>query len=75
VLESPNFSFQRSSVGAVDSKTGRRTNLKKYLSHGGKWQFFPVFKVSGRPKPEFVVIDGKARRSTSGTFYLGVCRR
>lgn len=54
----------------MDSKTGRKTNLKKYLSHGGKWQFFPVFKVNGRPKPELVVIDGKARRSTSGTFYL-----
>ncbi|MGC9225206.1 MAG: hypothetical protein ACP5E2_14930, partial [Terracidiphilus sp.] len=41
------------------------------LSHNGKWQFFPVVNVNGRPKPELVIIDGKPRRGTSGTFYLG----
>ncbi|HEX3941340.1 MAG TPA: hypothetical protein VHX11_07655 [Acidobacteriaceae bacterium] len=49
---------------------GRKTHLKKYLSHNGKWQFFPVAKVNGRPKPELVMIEGKPRRSTTGTFYL-----
>ncbi len=47
---------------------GRKTHLKKYLSHNGKWQFFPVAKVNGRPKPE--LIDGLPRRGTNGTFYL-----
>lgn len=50
--------------------TGRKTHLKKYLPHNGKWQFFPVAKVNGRPKPELVIIDGKPRRGTAGTFYL-----
>lgn len=54
----------------MDSKTGRKANLKKYLAHNGKWQFFPVLKVDGRPKPELVIIEGKPRRGTSGTFYL-----
>ncbi|MGB7169006.1 MAG: site-specific integrase [Acidobacteriaceae bacterium] len=54
----------------MDSKPGRKTHLKKYLSHNGKWQFFPVVNVNGRPKPELVIIDGKPRRSTGGTFYL-----
>lgn len=54
----------------MDSKPGRKTHLKKYLSHNGKWQFFPVVTVNGRPKPELVIIDGKPRRSTGGTFYL-----
>ena len=30
----------------------------------------PSSRSTGRPKPELVVIDGKGRRSTSGTFYL-----
>ncbi len=54
----------------MDSKPGRKTHLKKYLSHNGKWQFFPVVSVNGRPKPELVIIDGKPRRGTGGTFYL-----
>lgn len=54
----------------MDSKPGRKTHLKKYLSHNGKWQFFPVVNVNGRPKPELVIIDGKPRRGTAGTFYL-----
>lgn len=54
----------------MDSITGRKTHLKKYLPHNGKWQFFPVAKVNGRPKPELVMIEGKPRRGTSGTFYL-----
>ncbi|WP_263352748.1 tyrosine-type recombinase/integrase [Acidicapsa acidisoli] len=54
----------------MDSKPGRKANLKKYLAHDGKWQFFPVVKVNGRPKPELVLIDGTPRRSTGGTFYL-----
>jgi hypothetical protein len=54
----------------MDSKPGRKTHLKKYLSHNGKWQFFPVVNVNGRPKPELVIIEGKPRRSTGGTFYL-----
>jgi len=54
----------------MDSRPRRKTHLKKYLSHNGKWQFFPVVNVNGRPKPELVIIDGKPRRSTEGTFYL-----
>lgn len=54
----------------MDSKTGRKTHLKKYLPHNGKWQFFPVAKVNGRPKPELVIVEGKPRRGTAGTFYL-----
>jgi integrase/recombinase XerD len=52
------------------SKIGRKTHLKKYLPYGGKWQFFPVAKINGKPKPELVMIEGKPRRSTAGTFYL-----
>jgi hypothetical protein len=62
------FRHQRECV--LDSKPGRKTHLKKYLSRKGKWQFFPVVNVNGRPKPELVIIDGKPRRGTSGTFYL-----
>ena len=29
-----------------------------------------MVKVNGRPKPELVIIDGKPRRSTGGTFHL-----
>lgn len=47
-----------------------KVNLKKYLAVDGRWQFFPVLKVKGRPHPEAVLIDGKAVRATSGTFYL-----
>jgi integrase/recombinase XerD len=49
---------------------GRKTHLKKYLPYAGKWQFFPVAKVNGRPKPEVVLIDGKPIKGTTGTFYL-----
>jgi hypothetical protein len=52
----------------MDSKPGRKAHLKKYLSHNGKWQFFPVVKVNRKPK--LVLIEGKPRRSTDGTFYL-----
>ena len=49
---------------------GRKTNLRKYLPHHGKWQFFPVARVNGRPRPELVIVEGQPRRGTSGTFYL-----
>jgi hypothetical protein len=52
------------------SNLGRKTHLKKYLAYKGKWQFFPVANVNGKPKPELVLIAGKPRRGTSGTFYL-----
>jgi hypothetical protein len=52
------------------SNLGRKTHLKKYLAYEGKWQFFPVANVNGKPKPELVLIAGKPRRGTSGTFYL-----
>jgi len=48
---------------------GRKTLLKKYLPFNGKWQFLPLAKINGRPKPELVIIEGKPRRGTSGTFY------
>ena len=36
----------------MDSKTGRKTHLKKYLSHNGKWQFFPVVSA---PNPHRLI--------------------
>ena len=62
--------FRRQLDCEVDSKPGRKAHLKKYLSHNGKWQFFPVVKVNGKPRPELVLIEGKPQRSTYGTFYL-----
>jgi len=47
-----------------------KVNLKKYLAVEGRWQFFPVLKVKGRPRPDAVIIKGRAVRGTSGTFYL-----
>jgi hypothetical protein len=47
-----------------------KVNLKKYLLHEGKWQFFPVLKVGGKPRPEAVMIGGDAVKGTSGTFFL-----
>lgn len=47
-----------------------KVNLKKYLPIGGKWQFVPVLKVEGKPKPEVVVIGGEPVRRRDGKFYL-----
>jgi hypothetical protein len=48
---------------------GRKIHLKKYLSHNGKWQFFPIARVNGLPKPELVIIiEGQLRQGTTGTF-------
>ena len=47
-----------------------KVNLKKYLAHDGKWQFFPVLKVNGKPRPEAVLIDGEPVKGTTGKFYL-----
>jgi integrase/recombinase XerD len=47
-----------------------KVNLKKYLAVGGRWQFVPVVKVKGRPRPDAVMIGGEAVRGTTGTFYL-----
>lgn len=33
----------------MDSKTRRKTRLKKYLPHNGKWQFSRAAKISGKP--------------------------
>lgn len=49
---------------------GRKANLKQYRAVNGKWQFVPVVRVNGRPRPELVLIDGKPERSKGGTFYL-----
>lgn len=35
----------------------RKTRLKKYLSHNGKWQFSLVVTANGRPKLALVIID------------------
>lgn len=44
----------------MDSKSvGRKANLKQYRSVNGRWQFVPLVKVDGRPKPQLVLIDGK----------------
>jgi integrase/recombinase XerD len=47
-----------------------KVNLKKYLAHDGKWQFFPVLKINGKPRPEVVLINGEPVKSTKGKFYL-----
>lgn len=56
----------------MDSKpTGRKANLKQYRSVNGKWQFVPVVKFEGKPKPQLVLIDGKPESSKGGgKFYL-----
>jgi hypothetical protein len=46
----------------MTANLGRKAHLRKYLPYDGKWQFFPVVKINGRPKPELVIIDGKPRR-------------
>ena len=47
-----------------------KANLKKYLAIEGKWQFVPVLKVNGTPKPATVLIGGKPVQGTEGTFYV-----
>ncbi|MGC8550801.1 MAG: tyrosine-type recombinase/integrase [Acidobacteriaceae bacterium] len=47
-----------------------KVNLKKYLKCGSRWQFVPVLKVKGLPKPAYVVINGEAVKELSGEFYL-----
>jgi integrase len=56
----------------MDSKSaGRKTNLKQYRSVNGKWQFVPVVKVEGNPKPQLVLIDGKpVSWKGGGKFFL-----
>ena len=47
-----------------------KVNLKKYLPMDGKWQFFPVLKVDGKPRPGTVVMKGENKTGTEGTFYI-----
>ena len=47
-----------------------RVNLKKYLAIEGRWQFVPVLKVNGKPRPEVVIIAGQNATGTTGTFYI-----
>jgi hypothetical protein len=56
----------------MDSQlAGRKANLKQYRSVHGKWQFVPVVKVDGKPKPQLVLIDGKPESwKGGGKFYL-----
>ena len=56
----------------MDSKSaGRKANLKQYRSVNGKWQFVPVVKIDGKPKPQLVLIDGKPETwKGGGKFYL-----
>jgi hypothetical protein len=55
----------------MDSKAaGRKANLKQYRAVNGKWQFVPVVRMDGRPRPDRVLIDGKPERSKGGAFYL-----
>jgi len=56
----------------MDSKSaGRKANLKQYRSVNGRWQFVPVVKSEGKPKPQLVLIDGKPESSKGGgKFYL-----
>lgn len=55
----------------MDSKiTVRKVNLKQYRSVDGRWQFVPVVKVNGRPRPQLVLINERPVSSKGGTFYL-----
>ena len=56
----------------MDSKwIARKTNLKQCRSVNGKWQFVPVVKVEGKPKPQLVLIHGKPESwKGGGKFYL-----
>jgi hypothetical protein len=56
----------------MDSKSaGRKANLKQYRAVNGKWQFVPVVKIDGKPKPQLVLIDGKPETwKGGGKFYL-----
>jgi integrase/recombinase XerD len=47
-----------------------KVNLKKYLPIDGHWQFVPVLKVNGKPRPDVVLIGGQSVKGTTGTFYL-----
>jgi integrase len=47
-----------------------KANLKKYLAVGGRWQFVPVLKINGKPRPEAVNIGGKTVKGTTGTYYV-----
>lgn len=43
----------------MDSKpASRKANLKQYRAVIGKWQFVPVVRVNGKPRPDLVLIDG-----------------
>jgi hypothetical protein len=56
----------------MDSKSAsRKANLKQYRAVNGKWQFVPVVKIDGKPKPQLVLIDGKSETwKGGGKFYL-----
>jgi integrase/recombinase XerD len=47
-----------------------KVNLKKYLKLGERWQFVPVLRVNGIPKPAYVVINKEAVKEAAGEFYL-----
>jgi integrase len=47
-----------------------KVSMKKYLLWDGKWQFVPVLKANGKPRPEVVLINKEPTRGMAGTFYL-----
>ena len=47
-----------------------KVSLEKYVTLDGRWQFLPVRKVNGKPRPDAVMIEGKAVKGTASTFYL-----
>ncbi len=53
----------------MDSKkTSTKANLRKYISIDCEWCFVPVLKSEGKPRPEFVLVDGTPARSKGETF-------
>lgn len=56
----------------MDSKSAcRKANLKQYRAVNGKWQFVPVVKSDGKPKPQLVPIGGKPKSwKGGGKFFL-----
>jgi hypothetical protein len=54
----------------VNSNPPNKVNLKKYLAIGDCWQFVPVLRVNGIPKPAYVLVQAEPMKEPAGTLYL-----
>lgn len=51
----------------------RKVTLRQYRLYRGKWQLFQALKVTGKPDPHYVIIDGQPVKTSlpgGGQFYL-----